>query len=222
MKKILIIEDDPHIGTMLFELLSKEGYDVTNAYSGTEALLLLSGFTPDLILLDLMLPGQSGEDLLPKIKEIPVIVISAKFDAAHKADLLLRGAQDYITKPFHTKELLARIAVQFRKPAHFQASTELTFTELTLHLDTHIASVGDASAKLTRTEFAILKLLMQNPTQVLTKSLLLDRISEDTPDCTENSLKIHISNLRKKLRKTGGKDYIEAVWGIGFKMRADA
>ncbi|MCI9427643.1 MAG: response regulator transcription factor [Eubacterium sp.] len=222
MKKILIIEDDPHIGTMLFELLSKEGYDVTNAYSGTEALLLLSGFTPDLILLDLMLPGQSGEDLLPKIKEIPVIVVSAKFDAAHKADLLLRGAQDYITKPFHTKELLARIAVQFRKPAHFQASTELTFTELTLHLDTHIASVGDASAKLTRTEFAILKLLMQNPTQVLTKSLLLDRISEDTPDCTENSLKIHISNLRKKLRKTGGKDYIEAVWGIGFKMRADA
>ncbi len=217
MKKILIIEDDPHIGTMLFELLSKEGYDVTNAYSGTEALLLLSGFTPDLILLDLMLPGQSGEDLLPKIKEIPVIVVSAKFDAAHKADLLLRGAQDYITKPFHTKELLARIAVQFRKPAHFQASTELT-----LHLDTHIASVGDASAKLTRTEFAILKLLMQNPTQVLTKSLLLDRISEDTPDCTENSLKIHISNLRKKLRKTGGKDYIEAVWGIGFKMRADA
>ncbi len=222
MKKILIIEDDPHIGTMLFELLSKEGYDVTNAYSGTEALLLLSGFTPDLILLDLMLPVQSGEDLLPKIKEIPVIVVSAKFDAAHKADLLLRGAQDYITKPFHTKELLARIAVQFRKPAHFQASTELTFTELTLHLDTHIASVGDASAKLTRTEFAILKLLMQNPTQVLTKSLLLDRISEDTPDCTENSLKIHISNLRKKLRKTGGKDYIEAVWGIGFKMRADA
>jgi two-component system OmpR family response regulator len=222
LKKILIIEDDPHIGTMLFELLSKEGYDVTNAYSGTEALLLLSGFTPDLILLDLMLPGQSGEDLLPKIKEIPVIVVSAKFDAAHKADLLLRGAQDYITKPFHTKELLARIAVQFRKPAHFQASTELTFTELTLHLDTHIASVGDASAKLTRTEFAILKLLMQNPTQVLTKSLLLDRISEDTPDCTENSLKIHISNLRKKLRKTGGKDYIEAVWGIGFKMRADA
>lgn len=222
MKKILIIEDDPHIRTMLFELLSKEGYDVTNAYSGTEALLLLSGFTPDLILLDLMLPGQSGEDLLPKIKEIPVIVVSAKFDAAHKADLLLRGAQDYITKPFHTKELLARIAVQFRKPAHFQASTELTFTELTLHLDTHIASVGDASAKLTRTEFAILKLLMQNPTQVLTKSLLLDRISEDTPDCTENSLKIHISNLRKKLRKTGGKDYIEAVWGIGFKMRADA
>ena len=207
---------------MLFELLSKEGYDVTNAYSGTEALLLLSGFTPDLILLDLMLPGQSGEDLLPKIKEIPVIVVSAKFDAAHKADLLLRGAQDYITKPFHTKELLARIAVQFRKPAHFQASTELTFTELTLHLDTHIASVGDASAKLTRTEFAILKLLMQNPTQVLTKSLLLDRISEDTPDCTENSLRIHISNLRKKLRKTGGKDYIEAVWGIGFKMRADA
>ena len=84
-----------------------------------------------------------------------------------------------------------------------------------------MASIGENEIKLTRTEYAILKLLMQNPGQVITKSLLLDRISEDTPDCTESSLKMHISNLRKKFREVNGKDYIEAVWGIGFKMKSD-
>ncbi len=219
MKKILIIEDDPYIGNMLFELLCKEGYDVCRAYSGTEALLILSKTTPDLILLDLMLPGRSGEELLPQIKEFPIIILSAKTDVNHKADLLLEGAVDYITKPFHTKELLARIAVQLRKPLFNHTPSNLTFEELTLDLHTHIVSSGEHQIKLTRTEFAILKLLMQNSTQVMTKSLLLDQISQDTPDCTESSLKIHICNLRKKLREINEKDYIESVWGIGFKLR---
>ena len=87
--------------------------------------------------------------------------------------------------------------------------------------DTHNVMTGDTEIKLTRTEYAILKLLLQNPTQVITKSMLLDRISEDTPDCTESSLKMHVSNLRKKLREGSGKDYIEAVWGIGFKLRTE-
>lgn len=221
LKKILIIEDDLHIGNMLSELLGKEGYEVCRAYSGTEALLILSGLTPDLILLDLMLPGRSGEELLPQIKNFPVIILSAKTDIDHKADLLLEGAADYITKPFHTKELLARIAVQLRKPSSLYASCKLTFEELTLDQDSHMVSVDGHRIKLTRTEYAILKLLMQNSTQVMTKSLLLDQISEDTPDCTESSLKIHISNLRKKLREINGKDYIESVWGIGFKLRGE-
>lgn len=219
MKKILIIEDDPYIGNMLFELLCKEGYDVCRAYSGTEALLILSKTTPDLILLDLMLPGRSGEELLPQIKEFPIIILSAKTDVNHKVDLLLEGAADYITKPFHTKELLARIAVQLRKPLSSHTSSNLIFEDLTLDLHTHIVSAGEHQIKLTRTEFAILKLLMQNSTQIMTKSLLLDQISQDTPDCTESSLKIHICNLRKKLREINEKDYIESVWGIGFKLR---
>ena len=218
MKKILIIEDDPYIGNMLFELLCKEGYDVCRAYSGTEARLILSKTTPDLILLDLMLPGRSGEELLPQIKEFPIIILSAKTDVNHKVDLLLEGAADYITKPFHTKELLARIAVQLRKPLSSHTSSNLTFEDLTLDLHTHIVSAGEHQIKLTRTEFAILKLLMQNSTQIMTKSLLLDQISQDTPDCTESSLKIHICNLRKKLREINEKDYIESVWGIGFKL----
>lgn len=219
-KNILIIDDDMHIGNMLEEALTREGYGVFRAYSGTESLYVLSKVQPDLVLLDLMLPGLSGEDVLPQIKGIPVIVVSAKVDIDNKVSLLLDGAVDYVTKPFHMKELLARIAVQLRKGAGMATPSSLTFDDITLNADTHIAAVGTTEIRLTPTECAILKILMQNHTQVVTKSLLLDRISRDTPDCTEGSLKMHISNLRKKLRGVNGKDYIEAVWGIGFKMRS--
>lgn len=221
MKNILIIDDDIYIGNVLEEALAKERYRVSRAYSGTEALFVLSQSKPDLVLLDLMLPGLNGEDVLPQIKGIPVIVVSAKVDIDNKVDLLLGGAVDYVTKPFNTKELLARIAVQLRNTANTSVAPALTFDDITLNTDTHIVTINNAEIKLTRTEYAILKLLMQNQTQVVTKSLLLERISDDTPDCTESSLKMHISNLRKKLRDVNGKDYIEAVWGIGFKMRTE-
>ena len=168
-----------------------------------------------------MLPGLNGEDVLPQIKGIPIIVVSAKVDIDNKVDVLLGGAVDYVTKPFHMKELLARISVHLRNADSMPVSSELTFSDMILDTNTHIVKIGSMEIKLTRTEYAILKMLMQNQTQVVTKSLLLDRISEDTPDCTESSLKMHISNLRKKLREVTGKDYIEAVWGIGFKMRAE-
>lgn len=218
MKYILIIDDDTHIGNMLEEILEKEGYGIYRAYSGTEALLILSSKKPDLILLDLMLPGLSGEEILPQITGIPVIVMSAKADVDNKVDLLFKGAADYVTKPFHTKELLARIAVQFRSQTASEPVSSLAFEDIVFHTDTHLVTSGTAQVRLTRTEAAILKLLMQNPSQVMTKSLLLDRIGRDTPDCTEGSLKMHISNLRKKLRALSSRDYIESVWGIGFKM----
>lgn len=221
MKKILIIDDDIYIGNVLEETLSKEGYKIFRAYSGTEALLVLSKSKPDLVLLDLMLPGLNGEDVLPKIKGIPVIVVSAKVDIDNKVDVLLGGAVDYVTKPFNMKELLARISVHLRNAENILVSSELIFADIVLNTNSHIVKVEDTKIKLTRTEYAILKLLMQNPMQVVTKSLLLDRISIDTPDCTENSLKMHISNLRKKLRGVNNKDYIEVVWGIGFKMKIE-
>lgn len=221
MKNILIIDDDVHIGNMLEETLVNEGYAVSHAYSGTEALLVLSQSKPDLVLLDLMLPGLNGEDVLPRINGIPVIVVSAKADIDNKVDLLLGGAADYITKPFNTKELLARIAVQLRKTENACVTSVLTFDDITLHTDTHIVKIGANEIKLTRTEFAILKTLMQNPSQVTAKSVLLDRISEDTPDCTDSSLKTHVSHLRKKLRDIGGKEYIDAVWGIGFRLKSE-
>lgn len=217
MKKIAIIDDDIYIGNMLEELLRGNGYDVLRAYSGTEALYLLSQNKPDLVLLDLMLPGLSGEEVLPKIQGIPVIVVSAKVDVQDKVNLLLGGAVDYITKPFDTAELLARITVQLRK-AGGNASDVISVGDLRLDLTSHEVSVNSVEVRLTKTEFAILKLLMHNPKQVIAKSVMLARISEDTPDCTESSLKQHVSNLRKKLRDTGGEDYIQSVWGIGFKL----
>lgn len=219
MKTIAVIDDDIYIGNMLEEVLKREGYRVLRAYSGTEALYLLEQNRPDLILLDLMLPGLSGEEVLSKIKGIPVIVVSAKIDVQDKVNLLLGGAADYMTKPFHTKELLARIAVQFRNTSVSNGPAFLSFGNLTLTPSSHEVKVQNIPVRLTKTEYAILKLLMQNPDQVITKSVMLDRISIDTPDCVESSLKVHISNLRRKLREIDGHDYIEAVWGIGFKLK---
>lgn len=218
MSHILIIDDDEHISGMLSEALTAEGYTISAAYSGTEALILLSKEKPDLILLDLMLPGLSGEKLLPQIKDIPVIIVSAKADVADKVELLLGGAADYITKPFDMQELLARIAVQLRKNSGNRDRATLSFCGITLNTDTHTVDVNGTEIKLTRTEYAILKLLMQNPEQVVAKLTILERISDDTPDCTEDSLKIHIHNLRRKLKAVTGKEYISAVWGIGFML----
>ena len=217
MKQILIIDDDIHIGDMLGEVLERQGYGVLRAYSGTEALMLLADKTPDLVLLDLMLPGLSGEQVLPKLKGIPTIVVSAKVDVDNKVDLLLGGAVDYVTKPFNTKELLARIAVALR--TYKTDSALLRYDLITMNTANHTATANERELKLTRTEYAILKYLMLNSTQVVSKSQLLEHISLDTPDCTEGSLKIHVSNLRKKLRDLTDKDYIEAVWGIGFKLK---
>ncbi len=219
MKTILITDDDVHIGNMLEEILVREGYDVLRAYSGTEALMILKNYQPDLVLLDLMLPGMNGEDVLTHIRDIPVIVVSARAEINDKVNLLLGGAVDYITKPFDISELLARITVALRKKEINDISNSITFREIFLDLISHTASVSGQAVKLTKTEFAILKLLMQNPSQVIAKSVILDRISQDTPDCVESSLKVHISNLRRKLREVTDNDYIEAVWGVGFKMR---
>jgi len=219
MKTIAIIEDDIHIGDMLEEVLKQEKYNVLRAYSGTEALYLLMQNKPDLVLLDLMLPGLSGEEVLPHIQNIPVIVLSAKLDVQDKVNLLMGGAADYMTKPFEIKELLARITVQLRKKGQPAENRVISIGEVSLDTMTFTLTVQNQEVKLTRTEYAIVKLLMEHSKQVIAKSVLLDRISIDTPDCTERSLKQHISNLRKKLQEVNGIDYIETVWGIGFKWK---
>ena len=201
---------------MLEELLRREGYGVLRAYSGTEALMLLEDRRPDLILLDLMLPGLNGEEVLPHLTGIPVIVLSARAAVEDKVDLLQGGAADYLTKPFDTRELLARIAVQLRRQSRQDGI--LRYRGIALAPETREATVDGGAVRLTRTEYGILKLLMQNPRQVITKSQLLEQLSMDTPDCVESSLKVHVSNLRRKLREAGAGEVIEAVWGIGFKL----
>lgn len=220
MQTILIVDDDAAIGNLEQEVLERAGYAVQRAYSGTEALLLLKNRRPDLVLLDLMLPGLTGEEVLPQLQGLPVIVVSAKAAVQDKVTLLLGGAADYLTKPFDTKELLARVAVRLREASRSPLAAVYTCGDLTLDTVSHEVHAAGVPVTLTRTEYALLKLLMQNPGQVLAKSVLLDRISPDTPDCTESSLKTHISHLRAKLRAATGRDDIEAVWGIGFRLRA--
>ncbi|MBP5607386.1 MAG: response regulator transcription factor [Lachnospiraceae bacterium] len=216
--KIMIVDDDIHISEMLRENLSMEGYEVIAAYSGTEAKLLLEKERPDLILLDLMLPGMSGEELIAQISGIPVIVLSAKADIADKVGLLRSGAADYMTKPFDMQELLARIDVQLRKAETATDNKILHYHDLSLDQDTHTVSCNGCEIRLTRTEYAILRILMLKKEQVVAKLTILENISEDTPDCTEDSLKIHIHNLRRKLKAAADKEYISAVWGIGFML----
>lgn len=217
MKQILVVDDDLYIGNLLEELLSQEGYRVMRAYSGTEVLLAVEAMRPDLVLPDLMIPGLPGEQVLPQLRGIPVIVVSAKVEVAHKVELLLGGAADYVTKPFDTRELLARITVALRNPTE-RENAALEYGRLRLQPQTRQVFAEERELHLTRTEFAILRQLMQNPTRVVTRSFLLEHLSQDTPDCTENSLKQHVSNLRKKLREADGLEYIESVWGIGFKL----
>ena len=220
---ILIVDDDLYINDLVKEVLEREGCLVKQAWSGTEALLQIDSLRPsgpDLILLDLNLPGLSGEELLPRIKDHPVIVVSAKADITGKVDLLMGGAADYITKPFDTKELIARIFVQLRLRSKVNAEEKdlLTYRSLKLDPDTHLVMSCGKEEKLTRTEYAILKILMRRPEQVVAKLTLLDEISSDTPDCTEDSLKIHVHNLRKKLDRLTKTEYIHAIWGIGFML----
>ena len=218
MKKILIVEDDNTIHELIKELLEKEHYIVKNAYSGTEALTIIQNENIDLILLDLMLPGITGEEIIKKVNNsIPIIVISAKISSEDKVKVLIDGANDYITKPFDKKELLARIQVQLRISNN--PNNDLKYKDMELLEDNRSLKIKNDEIALTRTEYTIMRELLLNPNKVITKTRLLDLISLDAENCDENSLKVHISNIRKKIRQVTQNEYIEAIWGIGFKIK---
>lgn len=218
METILVVEDDLDIHNLLKDVLEEAGYKVLNAYSGTEALMIIEKQEVDLILLDLMLPGLNGEEIIKRIKNIPIIVLSAKISQEDKVNTLLEGANDYITKPFNKEELLARIKVQLRIREYKNNVSELKYKDMILKQDEHTLFIEGKPIHLTKTEYAIVKQLLLNPKQVIAKSKMLDLISEDTLDCDENSLKVHISNIRNKIKKITNTEYIESVWGIGFKL----
>lgn len=223
MKKILVVEDDMDIHNLIKNVLEKERYDVISAYSGTEALLLIEKKDLDLILLDLMIPGLSGEEIIKKVKNIPIIVISAKISSEDKVNALSIGANDYITKPFDTSELLARIKVQLRLSKK-DNNVSLSYKDMILDKNSHTLYIKDKNINLTKTEYTILRQLLLNPKQIITKTKLIqllnenDKINVEPQVCDENSLKVHISNIRKKIKKVTEQQYIESVWGIGFKL----
>lgn len=218
MQTIAVIEDNVLTGDLISEVLQQEGFQVIRAYSGTEALYLLSQRRPDLILLDLVLPGLDGEAVLEHIQGIPVIVLSSKTEVENKIALLNEGACDYITKPFHKKELIARILVHLRRASTSEDSTTLSVGDLTLDSLSLTLSAQSHCVKLTKTEYTILKLLMTNSRYTVSKDFLLDRISFEIPDCTEKSLKQHVYNLRKKLSSIHSSVLIETVRSVGFKL----
>ena len=252
MPNILIVEDDININNLLCEVLRKAGYMCEQAFSGTEAKLLLDikekAYT--LVLLDLMLPGASGEEVLKEIRKqgrLPVIVLTAKDSIDDKIGVLTDGADDYITKPFEIREVLARIQVQLR---HIEAETKgeaeaetkveaetetevktkagiqegqyggrLEFRDMVLTRSTFEVSIGGrVLPKITKQEFAILELLLKNPKQVFSKEDIFEYAWDEPYMGETKTLDVHISNIRKKIKTVTPDEYIETIWGIGYRL----
>lgn len=217
---ILIVEDDEAINQMISEYLENHEYQCTSAYSGSEAILRIERDTFDVVLLDLMLPGKSGEDLLQeirKLQDIPVIILSAKDTIDSKVALLQSGADDYLCKPFDLKELEVRIQVQLRKRNHLQPAK--IFRDLQLHDDYKTMEIKGKTQDLTKHEYKILELLIMHPHRAFTKKEIYEYAWEDSYYGDDKTINVHISNLRGKLSKLSDQDYIETIWGIGFKMK---
>ncbi|TFJ91315.1 response regulator transcription factor [Lentibacillus salicampi] len=221
-KRILIIEDDQEISKLLNVILTKSNMSPVVAYSGTEGLLQLHNNTYDLILLDLMLPGKSGEELIKQIREesaIPIIVISAKIDIENKVHVLKVGADDYITKPFNQEEVLARVEVQLRKSVNNPSQTPYkVWRGLKIDPKKLSVSLENNELQLTNAEFDILSLFVSYPDRAFSKREIYERIWKGTYLGDDNTINVHVSNLRKKFAEITSDEYIKTIWGIGFML----
>lgn len=225
MHTILIVEDDVNISSLLRETLEREGYACVQAFSGTEARMLLSENSYAVVLLDLMLPGISGEEVLKEIRQrgkTPVIVLTAKDTIDDKVEFLRSGADDYVTKPFDIKEVAARVEVQIRRmggETKDKAPKELQYQGLVLDKEGFRVIVeGRELAKITKQEFAILELLLKHPKKVFSKEEIFEYAWDEPYMGETKTLDVHISNIRKKIKKVSEKEYIETVWGIGYRL----
>lgn len=219
--KILIVEDNNEINNLINVSLSKAGYECMQAYSGTEALMYIEQMDFVLIILDLMLPGMNGDILIEKIKpqyRAPIIVVSAKDELDSKVDLLTLGADDYITKPFEIKELEARVAVQIRRNNVEEIEKSLKYKDIVLNKNAYQVLLKDCEINVTRQEFKILELLLTYPNKVFSKQDIYDYAWSDYYIGEDKTINVHISNIRQKLKLVSSEDYIETVWGVGFKL----
>lgn len=225
-EKILIVEDDNDINSLLYELLTENGYCASSAYSGTEALIYIENNKYDLILLDLMLPGKSGDELIDIIREkedMPLIIISAKEERGLKAKMLRAGADDFISKPFDIDEVLARIEANIRRYLkNVKVDDEKEYKEIKICDESRIAKVNGVELQLTSTEFDILNLMVKHPDKVFSKNNLFKSVWGEDFICDDNTITVHISNLRNKIKKAGAKEsYIKTIWGIGYKLNGN-
>ena len=203
--------------------MTKEGYFCEQAYSGTEAKRLLAGGQYALVLLDLMLPGMPGEEVLASLREedqTPVIVLTAKDQLDDKVDLLKGGADDYVTKPFNIEEVLARVQVQMRRKSQEAPSQTLSYKDMVIHKDTFQIEIrGVELPKITKQEFAILELLLRHPKKVFSKEEIFEYAWDEVYMGETKTLDVHISNIRKKIKQVTNEGYIETVWGIGYRLQ---
>lgn len=224
--KILIIEDENDINRLLSRILEGEGYQVVQAFSGTEGLLLAEMESPDLILLDLMLPGLSGEKLLGKLRRekqigVPVLILSAKAALSDKVTLLKTGADDYITKPFEPEEIAARVQAALRRGGSTPAQPEvLSYKSIALYPESRKVIVGGTELSLTSHEYELLYLFLQSPEKVYSRERLYELAWQDGYYGENNTVNVHVSNLRRKIREAGvSEEYIRTVYGVGFQLK---
>ena len=221
---ILVVEDDADINRLLCTILEGAGYSCRAAFSGSEAMLWAEKYDYDLVLLDLMLPGLTGEEFIARIragKTMPIIVLSAKVAVEDRINALGLGADDYITKPFDNREVLARVEAQLRRSRSFSPAAgggELVCGPLRLSREDHTASVNGEEVSLTTREFAILALLMEHPKRAFSRAQIYESVWGEEFMGDDNTVNVHVSNLRAKLSKAAPGEYIKTVWGIGFKM----
>lgn len=221
--RILIVEDDEHINNIIYTLLQKENFLCTQAYSGSEGKMNVARQTYDLIILDLMLPGLSGEAFMDELRtnlkcDTPVIVLSAKEKLDHKLNLFELGADDYVTKPFEVEELLARINVHIKRSANSKLITLYKHKNLVLDCHTMSITIHNSELNLTRQEYKIIELLLKNPTRVFTKQDLYELAWDDVYIGEDKTITVHMSNIRNKIRQFDQENYIDTVWGIGFRL----
>lgn len=219
--KILITEDDNEIRNLLKTFLGENGYAPYTASDGAEAVSIFEREKFAAVLLDIMLPFKSGDEVLKAIRRIndtPVIIISAKDAVQTKVDVIRMGADDYITKPFDLDEVLVRIEAVIRRSRGYQKSDTLIYKKLTFSRTEGKAVINGHSLTLTNKEFDILELFLKNPTKLFSKSNIFDSIWGGEDSFDENTVKVHISNLRAKLKKYDNEEYIETVWGMGYRL----
>ncbi len=221
-QRILVVDDDKQIIRLLESYLIRTGFSVLAAYDGENALRIIRHEFPDLVVLDLMLPGRDGWEITrtlradERLAAIPILILTARVEDTDKILGLELGADDYLTKPFNPREVVARVRAILRRAGHaVKAPRVLVSGHLQLDTERHLVRLGDEMVEMTPTEFELLRVLMENPDHVFTRGELIEQALGYAYEGMERTLDSHIKNLRKKV----GTDYVETVFGVGYRFR---